>query len=230
MPPVYNSIDRMIRQAYADAGYLQEGSDPNAAQIADAISRLNDIINFEQTQGLKLWTNQDYSITLVSGTALYMLTTSPGPKPLRILECYYQDSTGIRRPLRPLSWREYTQLSQVTQTGQVNSYFVDKQVSSLRLSLWLVPDATAALGTVHVVQQQQITNAILTTDTINFPSEWYIFLRWALADELATGQPQAIMDRCAQKASIYRTALENWDVEDTSTTFAPDMSQQGRHG
>ena len=48
-------------------------------------------------------------------------------------------------------------------------------------------------------------------------------LRWALADELSTGQPQAIMDRCERKATAYRQALEDWDVEDAPTSFTPDQ-------
>ena len=44
-----------------------------------------------------------------------------------------------------------------------------------------------------------------------------------LADELATGQPQPIMQRCEAKANQYRQALEDWDVEDASTSFAPDQ-------
>jgi hypothetical protein len=214
----------------ADAGLLQEESNPTPFEFADAISRLNDIINYEQTQGLKLWVNQDYQIALTPGVGVYNLVTAPGPKPLRILECYYSDVNGIRRPLNPMSWRDWTQLSQVNQQGPVNSYFVDKQISQLAISFWLIPDTVAATGSVHVVQQQQVTNAILATDTISFPQEWYIFLRWALADELATGQPQAIMDRAEKKTAIYRAALENWDVEDTTISFSPNSQMMGSYG
>ena len=228
--PVFNSVDRMVRMAYADAGFLQEGSDPSSFQITDAIQRLNDIINFQQTQGLKLWVNQDYAITLIAGIGQYQLTTALGPKPLRIVDAYYSDQNGIRRPLTPMSWAEYIRLSQITQLGQINSYFVDKQINSLNVYLWLVPDTTTALGTVHVVQQQQIVNAITVNDTLSFPTEWFIFLRWALADDIATGQPQAIMDRCALKAAYYKEKLEDWDVEDASTMFQPDQTRSRMTG
>ena len=61
---------------------------------------------------------------------------------------------------------------------------------------------------------------------MNFPIEWRIALRWGLADELATGQPQSIMDRCQQRAISYRTMLEDWDVEDAPTRFTPDSRGQ----
>jgi hypothetical protein len=186
------------------------------------------VVNFEQTQGLKLWVNVDYSITPVVNQGTYLLgPISAGgiggiDKPLRVIEAYYLDSTGIRRPLIPLSWDDYVRLSQINQSGAVNSYFVNKQQNVLSVFFWLIPDATSATGTFHVLLQEQITGPINLVETMNFPIEWRMFLHWALADDMATGQPQSIMDRCQQRAERYREALENWDVEDASTSFAPD--------
>ena len=126
-----------------------------------------------------------------------------------------------------MSWNDYVRLSQVTQLGQLNSYFVDKKQTVLSVFFWLVPDAVAATGTAHLVLQEQVTNFVLVTENMNFPIEWRIALRWGLADELATGQPQAIMDRCQQRAQAYRTMLEDWDVEDAPTRFTPD--NRGMH-
>ena len=143
-------------------------------------------------------------------------------KPMRALDAWYVDVTGIRRPLVPLAWSDYIRLSQINQTGQVNSYFIDKQQSNLSVFFWLLPDATAATGTCHLLLQTQVTNFINLTETMNFPIEWRIALRWGLADEICTGQPQAIMDRCQQRAAAYRTTLEDWDVEDAPLRFTPD--------
>jgi len=209
-----------------DAGYLQEGDDPTSEQYANYLNRLNDLINFWQTQGLKLWLQQDLEVTLTSGQGLY--TLGPGgsvdmTKPTRVLNnAYYLDTTGNRRPLTMISRDEYMRLSNVIQEGAVNSYFVDKQLSRLDIYLWLVPDAMAATGKVHLLIQQQVNNLVSLTDTMNFPQEWFLALRWGLADDICTGQPQSIMDRCMFKATQFRDALEAWDVEDASTMFQPD--------
>ena len=212
--------------AYKDAGLIQDGDEPSGEQYADGLMRLNDIANLWQTQGLKLWLNEDLAVPLVAGQGNY--TLGPGGsvsmvKPLRVIESYYLDSSGIRRPLVPLSWDDYFRLSQVNQTGQINSYFVNKQQLTLNLFFWNIPDALAATGTVHLLVQNQITQMVSLTDTTAFPIEWSMGLRWGLADELATGQPQAIMDRCERKATAYRQALEDWDVEDAPTSFTPDQ-------
>ena len=231
--PADNTPLSIIQDAYFDAGYLQEGQSCNGEQIVSGMRRLTDLINLWQTQGLKLWLNVDTPITLVAGTGTYTLGpagTVAMVKPLRVVECWYADVNGIRRPLIPLSWNDYTRLSQITQTGALNSYFVDKQQANLSVFFWLIPDATAATGTAHLLTQVQVTNFISVTETMNFPIEWRIALRWGLADELATGQPQAIMDRCQGRALAYRTMLEDWDVEDASTRFTADTRGYGFMG
>ena len=227
--PNPNTPIAIISDAYFDAGLTQEGQSPNSEQIVTGMRKLTDIINLWQTQGLKLWLNVDTTVPLVAGTGTY--TFSPTgtvimPKPPRAIDAYYMDSNGIRRPLIPLSWNDYIRLSQVNTTGQINSYFVNKKQEELSVFFWLIPDATAATGTAHLLLQTQVTNFISVIETMNFPIEWRIALRWGLADELAIGQPQAIMDRCQQRAISYRTMLEDWDVEDAPTRFSPDSRGQ----
>jgi len=225
--PADNTPISVINDAYFDAGLTQEGQTPNSEQIVTGMRKLTDLVNLWQTQGLKLWLNVDTPVPLVVNQGTYVL--GPGSvtgvdmtKPLRVLEGYYRDVNLIRRPLIPMSWNDYVRLSQVHQTGQINSYFVDKKQLQLDVFFWLVPDATAATGEAHLLLQTQVTNFISVTETLNFPVEWRIALRWGLADELATGQPQAIMDRCQQRSQMYRDMLENWDVEDAPTRFTPD--------
>ena len=216
----------IITDAYRDAGILGQGVSLNSDQIVDGMQKLTDLVNLWQTQGLKLWLNVDTSVPLVAGQGTYTFSLTGDvvmAKPLRVIEAYYLDSTGIRRPLVTLSWDDYIRLSQVTQTGALNSYFVNKKQTELSVFFWLIPDATAATGTAHLLLQTQVTNFISVTETVNFPAEWRIALRWGLADEICTGQPQAIMDRCQQRAATYRTMLEDWDVEDAPTRVAPDQ-------
>jgi hypothetical protein len=223
--PADNTPISIINDAYFDAGLTQEGQVPNSEQLVTGMRKLTDLVNLWQTQGLKLWLNVDTPVTLVAGQGTYTLMPAGDVdmvKPLRVLEAYYRDANAIRRPLNVMSWNDYVRLSQVTQQGQINSYFVDKKQSQLSVFFWLIPDVTAATGTAHLLLQTQVTNFISVTETVNFPIEWRIALRWGLADELATGQPQAIMDRCQQRSLMYRTMLEDWDVEDAPTRFTPD--------
>ncbi|MBV5322725.1 MAG: hypothetical protein JZU60_02685 [Ilumatobacteraceae bacterium] len=227
--PNDNTPISIINDAYFDAGLTQEGQIPNSEQIVMGMRKLTDIVNLFQTQGLKLWLMEDTAVSLVAGTGTYTFGPAGSmvmAKPPRVIDAYYEDANHIRRPLIPLAWNDYTRLSQINQQGQVNSYFVNKQQTQLSVFFWLIPDALAATGMAHLVLQKQVTNFITLTETLNFPIEWRIALRWALADELATGQPQAIMDRCQARATAYRLMLEDWDVEDAPTRFTPDSRSQ----
>lgn len=237
-PATFNTPFRIITEGLREAGKLGQESDPTSPQLADGMNVLNDIINYEQTQGLKLWLDLDVSIAapiLSAGTALYTLGPTgtvvlPG-KPLRVLQGYYVDSSNNRRPIDPpMSREEYYRLSNVVNQGAVTSYYVDKQQNTLNVYLWNTPDAEAALGTVHLITQTQITNMISLTDALSFPQEWFIYLKWAFAEQKATGQPVAVINRCEQMAARYRIALEGWDVEDASTRFVPDSRSMQHRG
>lgn len=226
--PSDNTPISIISDAYGPtmSGLLQEGATPTPEKIVTGMRRLTDIINIEQTQGLKLWLNVDTPVPLVAGQGTYTFSPSGDvvmPKPPRALDAYYLDSSNIRRPLIPLSWNEYIRLSQINQTGPINSFFVNKKQLELSVFFWLIPDATAATGTAHLLLQTQVTGPINVTETMNFPIEWRLFLCWALAAEISTGQPEAIMNRATTRAEMYRTMLEDWDVEDAPTRFTPDQ-------
>lgn len=224
--PTDNTPIAIIQDAYLDTGLLQEGQSLNGEQIVGGLRRLTDLVNLWQTQGVKLWLNTDLSITLVAGTATYTLGPSGSvvmTKPLRVIDAWFADANDVRTPLTALAWSDYVRLQQAGTSGALSNYFADKQATQLNVSFYQTPDATAALGTAHLLIQTQVTNPISVTETMNFPIEWRIALRWGLADELATGQPQAIMDRCQARATTYRVALEDWDVEDASTRFALEI-------
>lgn len=237
-PATFNTPLRVITYAMRNAGKLDQESEPNSSQYAENLNRLNDLINYEQTQGLKLWLDQDISIAapiLTAGTALYTLgpggTVVLAGKPLRVLQGYYEDSSNNRRPIEPpLAREEYYRLSNVTTQGAITSYYVDKQQNTLNVYLWNTPDAEAATGTVHLIVQTQITQMISLTDALSFPQEWFLYLQWALAEQIATNQPTSIINRCEQMAARYRTALEAWDVEDASTRFVPDSRSMQYRG
>lgn len=228
-PAYFNSVLRIVREAYTEAGRLEELQDPTPEQWARGKDRLADLVNLWITQGLKLWLMQDQSITLTSGTASY--TLGPGGsiitnRPLRALQGYFLDSGNNRRPIYSISWDEWLRLPNTTQTGPITQFLVDKQLTNLVVTFWQTPDATAATGTAHLFIETLVTQPnVSLTDTLGFPTEWYLALIWGLADEFTTGQPESVIARCKEKALLYRTMLEGWDVEDASTSMAVDTTR-----
>lgn len=229
----------IICDAMRDVGKLRPGDDPDSEIITDYTRRLNKLINYYMTQGLKLWLIQSQVLTLIPptsplvGVPLYTLGptgTVVIPKPLRVISGTYVDIFNNSRPLIPLSYPdEYSRLSNVTQPGSINSYAVNKQQLTLNVYLWNPPTAfEAANGSVILQIEQSVTNFTGITDQMNFPIEWGLLLEWGLADQISTGQPISVIARAAAMAKKYQDAMEDWDVEDADTMFQPDTraSQQ----
>jgi hypothetical protein len=240
--PALNTPYAVICDAYANAGYIEQGQDVDSEQLAFGMRRLNNLVNLRQAEGLRLWLQSDIYVgaesgalaPLVQGTNLYTLGSAGNvvmTRPTRIIEGYYRDSNFIDRPLLQISRNEWDILSLkkagvTAQQGTINQFFVDKQVSTMNLYLWLAPDAIAVQGSVHIIVQQQQPNVVGLTDTMQFGPEWFLYLGWALGHELSQGQPIAVQTKCAAHAEQYKEIIDGWDVEDASTLFQPDSRQQ----
>lgn len=231
--PNINTPNGIIADAMFEAKLLQLGDNPTSEQLVMYSRRLLELINTWQVTGLRLWLNVDTAVTLVSGQNSYTFKPSGNidmVKPLRVLQGYYLvTASGVRRPITVLSWNDWLLLSTTTQEGQVSQYFVDKQVDQLKVYFWLTPDDDAAAdGTAHVLLQTQVTNFTELDETVNFPLEWRLALKWGLAAEICNGQPQDVVTMCQGKAAFYKDILDGWDVEDAPTSFQLDsrMGQQ----
>lgn len=221
-----NTIEGIINDAMHDAGLLGEGEVPNSQQFADCGRRLQDMIQLWMTQGVKLFLNSEINFPIQAGVNLYTLGPSGTvitPRVTQVLEANVVTPQGIRRPLVSLAWEEWMRLSQIEGIqSTISSYFNDKQVAYSRFFVWNTPDATEGLNTLQLHVRHAVEDIQNLNERSQFPAEWRIALRWGLADEICTGQPNAIMQRCAARASAYREALEGWDVEDSPTTWAMD--------
>lgn len=229
---VSNSAYGIIKDAYRDAGKLAKGSDPDSESLADGMRRLCDIINLWQTQGVKLFLLQEFTIQLVADQTVYTVN-NPDPqvvpnKNSRIIQGRVVGPQQANRPIMMISWEEWNRLQQNAR-GAVTSYLPVKEATSLTVKVWNTPDAAEAVNQMILLVQVQAANPYNLLDDVVFPQEWRIALRWGLAAELATGQPAAVIERCERLANVYRTALEDWDVEDGPTYFAPDFRNAYPH-
>lgn len=223
------TANELITQGYRDAHKIARGVTLTSDQLNDGLDRLNDIINFWQTKGMKLHLQTEATLTLTAALQPHTLMTGGTlnvERPTRVIEATYWDSSSNSRPLVPLSRDEWTRLSNRTTTGTPTQYFAEKLYDRINLYLWPVVDSTAATGTIHLWLQSQATN-VATGENTRFPKEWALALRWALADELAQGMPESVQQRCQARAIAYRHELEDWDVEDAETYFQPDARMQG---
>jgi len=229
-PATDNTAYSIICGAMRKACLLPLGDDPDSEETAKYTRTLNQVINFIQTPGIRLWLLQDTPITLTAGVGLYTLGPSgtvPMVKPTQVEDQYYLYSASngaTKRPVFKISRQEWDMLSVTTQQGPITQIFVDPQQTTLNVNCWLVPDANEATGTLQLVLRRQVTNFVGVLDTMNFPIEWALTLEWTLAREICEGQPQAVIARCDAMSQYYLQKLEEWDAEQgTSITPQPDQ-------
>jgi hypothetical protein len=226
-PPGPRTAYEIICDALLDVGLLGLGAEPNGEQVKTAMRRLNDLVNYWSARyGLKLFIQTDFPLELLPGVGVYKMGpngTVVMAKPRRVIEAYYSDFNQNRRPIIIMSRNEWNTLSTVSTPGTVTAIWPDKQLHTLDIHVWNVPDLSAAQGRLHLVVDQQIPNFNKVTDEMAFPVEWTQALRWGLADQLSIGQPMNIISMCKANAEKYLSDLEDWDVEDASTYFQPDQ-------
>ena len=228
------SRDLIIASALRKLQVLDLGSTPDGNTLANATDSLNIMIKSWQSQGIKLWTIDEYTLPLVAAKTTYTIGPTGSDlvldKPLKVIQAWARNisvTPQIDTPLMILSKQEYNILGSKGSQGMVNSIFYDPRSTYGSLSTFLTPDATtAAQYQVHLVVQKPLQDVSLTDGTAipDFPNEWLQALIWGLADELSLEYGCHINQRqeISVKATKYRMELEDWDVESTSTFFTPD--------
>lgn len=222
-----NTAQAIIEKAFADSMKLPRGGTLTSVQLTDGLERLQDIVNLESTMGLKLFLETEASVTLVTGQQAYSFR--PGgdvniPRPLRVKDAVYVDSSGQSRSLIALGRTDWAQQPSRSTQGAVTQYFADRLYDRLNLYLWNTPDTSAATGTLRVTLHAAAATLSLSLTTA-FPPEWVMFLRWALAADLASGMPVEVIQRAEGKAAQFRSVLEGFDVEDAPTRLMPTYQQ-----
>ena len=235
------SRDVIISAALRKLGVLDLGTTPDATTVTNAAQSLNILIKAWQSAGIKLWTIQNYTVTLVSGQKDYIIgpTGTTGvslvtDKPLKIIQGWNRNNSvtpAIDTPLNPLSRQEYNILGSKSSSGMINSFWYEPSTTYGTVHVYLTPDATMATNyTLVLVGQRPLGDVSLSTDIPEFPNEWMQALVWGLADELAIEYDVPVNHRAeiGSKAVKYRTDLEDWDVEINSTFFTPDQRFKGK--
>lgn len=129
---------------------------------------INGFLKILQTQGPNEWRKAQQSVTLVAGTATYTLTTRPD----KVAMVLYRDANSRDRPMVRWNRNQYLQIPYKTSQGLPIQYMIDRGISSTTLTLWPVPDTSAALGTLVVDYERVINDVSSPSDAMDVPQEW----------------------------------------------------------
>lgn len=229
---IYNSMDRIIRMAMSDAGLLEDEMNPTADAQGNHAQRLLDLIQVWQVEGCKLNLIQDTVLPLTVNQNVYTFGPAGSvnmTKPVRVEDMYWQDSSGTnKRDVFAVDRHTWDRLPSAQNGGTVTQFLEERSNTLLRVHLWNKPGAGDVAGQLHVVLRTLSASVLNIADPITtfFPIEWAMALRWGLAMDICTGQPDSIVNRCTQMAGHYKAVLEGFDVELGGISFQPDTGHQ----
>ena len=128
--------------------------------------------------------------------------------------------------MRILTRQEYNMLGNKTSTGNPVQLFYEPLVDTGVLHLFPVPDSTvAAAYTVTIVYQRPFEDFDTSSDTPDFPQEWYEAVKYGLAVRLA-GENTISLEMRNQlrvEAKEVRDAALGFGTEEGSIYFGVEQ-------
>lgn len=167
----------VCRFALEELRVLAAGEDPTAEDMDALKRRLNLMLKSWQMTGPNLWRQTSGSVTLVASTASYALS----PRPFRVVEARYRDTSARDLPMGELTRQEYLDLPMKTSTGVPTQYYVDHQRAASTMYVWPVP-ASVTTETIQYTFQRTPEDIDALDDDLDMPQEYLETIGMALAD------------------------------------------------
>ena len=200
------SIDRLIERAYARCNtQVRTGYELSAAR-----DNLNLLFSEWGNRGIHLWKVKNHTQSLTAGTTEY---TAPADAS-DVLEVVFRSSDGLTdTSMTKISRSEYENLPNKQSTGTPSQYYVRRELSTVKIKLYLTPDTTGT--NINYFYVGRIEDAGAYTNTADAP---YRFLP-CLVSGLAYYTSQEIAPQLSQELERrYEAELQRALTEDSQST------------
>lgn len=214
----------IIQSALRKLGVLAEGQTPSTQNYSDGMMALNTVIAQLRAVGMPLWARSEYTFTPTTGT--YTIGTSMTlntPFPVKLLQAF-RTETNAKIPMELTSREDFNTLP-TTSTGSPIKINYQPFVNYGTISFWPTPTATNT-STVTLVYQRPYQYFTTSTETMDFPEEWYNAIIYNLAVRLAPewGVPLPDRQMLMQEAKMYTEDALMVGQEDASFFIAPQRN------
>lgn len=190
--------NEIIQSALRKLGVLAEGQTPSTQNYADGMMALNTVISQLRAVGMPLWARSEYTFTPTTST--YTMGTGMTlntPFPVRMFQAFR--SNGSAKIPMEIVAREDFNILPASSNGSPLKVNYQQFVNYGIVSLWPSPDSTNT-ETVTLVYQRPFQYFTTSTETMDFPEEWYNALIYTTAVLLAPEWGIPLQDRQMLKA------------------------------
>jgi hypothetical protein len=216
--------DQLLTAAMRKLGVLADGQTPSANNYSDGTMCLNMAVSMYRALGMTLWTRAYYPFSTTEGTSSYNIGTGQvfgTPYPLKVLQLY-RDQDGTRIDMDIEADYNFNQLPVSSSGVPIKATYQPKNNYGV-LQLWPTPDSSASSSTFTLVYQKPFQYFISSTDTADFPEEWYTPLVYQTAVLWAPewGVPLPDREKLDRELQLYLNTVLSMGGEDSSMFIQP---------
>lgn len=214
--------DEILTAAIRKLGVVAEGQSPSAQNLADGQIALNSAIAELRSIGMPLWSRYEYTFTPTTATYTigtgYTLST---PAPIKLLQSVLTSSSGTKIDMEVQARDDFVLLPS-NSSGSPLKVNYRPGINSGTLSFWPTPASTNT-DTVTLIYQRPFEYFSSSSQTLDFPEEWYNAVIYKVAVLLAPewGIPLPDRQELKKEAEQYKQNALDVGVEDASFYFAP---------
>ena len=177
-----------------------------------------------QNRGLNLWTIDEGTVSLTSGTAQYTLPTDT----VDLLEQVIRTGSGSTQQdltINRISVSTYASIPNKTTTGRPIQFWIERLVDAPRINVWPVPDSNDY--TFKYWRMRRIEDAGRGIETADMPFRFLPCLVAGLAYHIAMKVPE-LSQRIPILKAMYEEEFERAASEDRVKTNARFVPRIGR--
>lgn len=191
-----------LEEAYEQAGRpFRSGYDFESARRS-----LNLVFQEWANIGINLWTLDEGTISLVAGTAEYVLPADT----VDIMDAFLRIDAETDHRLTRIGFGTYSAITKKSQQSRPQQFFVER-LKTPRLTLWPVPEKAYTL---HYWRLRRIQDAGAAHNTLDMPTRFLPALVSSLAVKLAVKNPTMNAERLQVLEAIAAKALDDALGED----------------
>jgi len=219
-------ISDIMEEAYDLCGLeLRSGYSYRGAKRA-----LNLVFLEWQNKGLNLWTVEQGSVTLTSGTSSYTLASSA----LDVVDVFIRTDAGdtnkqFDQRLNRISRTEYNHQANKLTQSKPTQFYVDKDDDAVKIVVWSTPDSAQTYTLIYDYVKRIEDVGTIASNNADVPARYLPCLTYALAYNLACKSPESQnrVPMIKQRYDELWNDVSEADREKAAVKFVPDLSISG---
>lgn len=229
--------DDIIKASMRSLKVIGVGETPVPEDYTNCAFALNLLLKSLDAEGYLIWLYQTLAVPLSAGKTSYTIAESGADvlnyRPVRVAAGWLSDSSSPVNdvPMILLSRQQFDQLTPKVLSGTPNSIYYDPQLTAGVLYPWPQPTGTTYTAKLLIQRPvQDIDSAATSSQNFDLSQEWFLPLRWILADEVSSEYEVDLNTQkmVSSRATFWRNKMADFSREEASVQFQPDPQSMNR--